>query len=157
MFESLVRNWSNFRGGLCDLNVLDGKGDGGGNLAAGVAGRGNLLGLCSLAGSSPEPDLRVRLCMALERDTSRISWDLNLGLGQPLTKAFLGVEGTRKNARVLLGRKDSEKDAMGTDIPLGFGPSCDSSCVPNDVAGLVKPALDDARLCAKELFGRPSD
>jgi hypothetical protein len=157
VFESLVRNCSNFLGGLCDLNVLDRKGDGGGNLEAGVAGRGNLLGLCCLAGSSPEPDLRVRLCIAVERDTSRISWGLHVGSGQLLTKAFLGVEGATNGARVLLERKDSEKGAIGTDIPLGFGPSCDSSCVPNDVAGLVKPVLDDARLWAKELFGRPRD
>ena len=43
---------------------------------------------------------------------------------------------------------------MGTDIPLGLGPSCDSSWVPSDVAGLAKSVLDPTRLCAKELFGR---
>lgn len=41
------------------------------------------------------------------------------------------------------------------DIPLGLGPSFDSSCIPSDVAGLTKPVLDNVRPCAKELFGRP--
>jgi hypothetical protein len=124
-------------------------------LGAGVTGRGSLLGLGSVVGSSPEPNLRVRPCMAVERDTSRLLLGLKVALGNPLTGAFMEVEGTTNCFRVLLGRKGSTKGVMGTDIPLGLGPSCDSSCVPSDVTGLVKPVFDDVRLCARELFGRP--
>jgi hypothetical protein len=79
-----------------------------------------------------------------------------VGLETPLKKAFLGAEGTIDDPRVLLGCNESREGATRADIPLGLGPSCASSCVPNDVAGLFEPIFDGTRLCAKELFGRLS-
>jgi hypothetical protein len=154
VFESLVRNGSTFLGDLCGLDEHDAKRDDGGGLEIGVQGLGNLLGLCSLVGSFAEPVLRVRLCIAVERDTFRVQLGLGEGSGKPLAKVFRGVEEARNDGLVLLGRKDSMKGAPDTDIPLGLGPSCDSPCIPNDVAGLADPVLDKARLCAIEVFGR---
>lgn len=91
----------------------------------------------------------------MERDTSRNPLGLIVGLGQPLTDSFLGVESAEGDTRVLLGCKDFKKGVTGTDIPLGLGPSSGSSCVPSDVAGLARPVRDDTRPCENELFGRP--
>lgn len=66
----------------------------------------------------------------------------------------MGVNSTKQGARVLLGRKQSMEGVIGTDILLDLGVSCVSSWVPNDVAGLTRPVLDNALLCANELFGR---
>jgi hypothetical protein len=75
-------------------------------------------------------------------------------MGNPLTEVFSGVEGTTDDPRVLLRCKESREGATRADVPLGLGPSCDSSCVPSDVAGLAKPIFDGIRLGAKELFAR---
>lgn len=154
VLESLVRNCSNCLGGLCDLDRFDRNGDSNENLGAGVTGRGNLLGLCSLKGSSPALDPRLRPCRAADRDTTRVLWGPYVELGHPLTVVFSGVEGITDDPRVLLGCKGSREGATRADVPLGLGPSCDSSCVPNDVAGLVEPIFDGTRIGAKELFTR---
>lgn len=67
--------------------------------------------------------------MAVERDTSRFSGGgMDVVLGQPLTEeAFSEVEGMGGGALILLDRNESVEDAAGMDIPLGLGPTCDSS------------------------------
>lgn len=155
MFESLVRNCSNFLPVLGGLGLYDGKGDDGGSLGAGVQGLGNLLGLFSLTYSSSDRDLRERFSIALERDTSRVSRDLKESLASPFAHSFRGAEGGRDGALILLGRKELMKCSAGADVPLGLGSSCDSPCIPREVAGLDIPVFDRTRPCAKGVFGRP--